>query len=234
METTEYTLHKGFVKNDLHLLLCEDTIWKNWVSIMDLYVRGGLPNTKGVTSAPTEAEQKSIVPKLKHGKIQQAAGTVELGPTLFRCIEGLELFEVLNLQQHILDKSILLKKGKHTKDMIDMEEYAWNLKVERVLQTAIIDFFKNLTTEEWLNWDIVCEKYKLGEFEYNQLKSYTGTFVKDSLNRTKKTPSLPHSAITLLHHLYRASMGEGTMENSIPWNIKGVGLDVKKIEEFCK
>ena len=233
METTEYTLQKGFVKNDMHLLLCEDIIWSNWVLIMDTYGRGGLPNTKGETIAPTIAEQKKRIPIFKKGKIQQAPGTVALGPTLFRCIAGLESTEVLSLQTALLDKTIILKKGKHTKDMVDMEEFAWNRKVDRVLKAAIIDFFNDLTTE-MLTWDQICEKYKLGDYEYNQLKSYTEVFVKDSLNRTKKKPSLPSTAVTLLHHVYRASMDQGTTENSIPWTIKGVGLDMQKLETFCE
>ena len=236
VETTEHTLHKGFVKNDLHLLLCEDTIWKNWVSIMDTYARGGLPNTKGIIVAPTLAEQKGSVLKLKHGKIQQAAGTVMLGPTLFRCIAGLEREEVLSLQAGLLNKSILLKKSKHTKDMIDMEEYAWNLKVDRVLKAAIVDFYSDLTKESQ-TWDQLCEKYKLGSYEYNQLKSYTEAFVKDCLNRSKKKPSLPSTAITLLQHLYRATMDPMILENSLPWAIKGVGLDAQKLQlysqQFC-
>ncbi|MCO5569843.1 hypothetical protein L7F22_023557 [Adiantum nelumboides] len=94
VETTEYTLHKGFVKNDLHLLLCKDEIWSNWELIMDTYSQGGLPNTKGEILAPTIAEQKSRIPTFRRGKIQQAPGTVVLGPTLFRCIAGLESEEV--------------------------------------------------------------------------------------------------------------------------------------------
>ena len=217
----------------MHLLLCEDTIWSNWVFIMDTYARGGLPNTKGVTLAPTIAEQKSTVPKFKRGKIQQAAGTVPLGPTLFRCIAGLESTEVLALQAAIIDKTIILKKSKQVKDMVDMEEFAWSLKVDRILQAAILDFYNDLT-KEIHTWDQLCEKYKLGSYEYNQLKSYTEIFVKDCLNRTKKRPSLPSTAVTLLHHLYRASMDTGTSENSIPWTIKGVGLDTQKLEAFCQ
>ena len=67
METTKYTLHKGFVKNDLHLLLCDDTIWNNWVNIMDMYARGGLPNTKGDILAPTSANQRDRLPTFKRG-----------------------------------------------------------------------------------------------------------------------------------------------------------------------
>lgn len=233
VETTEYTLHKGFVKNDLHLLLCEDNIWKNWVFIMDQYARGGLPNTKGDVIAPSIAEQKSRIPMFKGGKIQQAPGTVMLGPTLFRCISGLEPAEVLTLQTSLIDKSILLKKGKQTKNMVDMEEFAWRLKVDRILKGAIIEFFSDLTMGR-LTWEHTCERYKLGDYEYNQLKSYTQGFVKDCLNRTKKNPSLPKSAVTLLNHLYRASMGQLTKENSIPWTIKAVGLDMHKLDIFCQ
>lgn len=232
METTEYTLQKGFVKNDLHLLLCEDTVWKNWVSIMDTYARGGLPNTKGdLLASSTTAEQ--WLPKLKDGKIQQAPGTVMLGPTIFRCIAGLEVSEVLSLQEALLNKVIILKKGKHTKNWTDMEELAWSMKVERVLKVAIIDFYHDLSKEK-LDWNQTCEQYKIGDHEYNQLKSYSEAFVKDSLNRTKRTPSLPQTVVTLLHHLYRASQGQPMAESSIPWTIKGVGLDMEKLGSFCR
>lgn len=82
--------------------------------------------------------QKKMVPVLKGGKIQQAAGTLTLGPTIFRCISGLEAAEVLTLQRCLLEKTIILKKGKHTKDMVDMEEFAWGFKVDRVLKAFII------------------------------------------------------------------------------------------------
>ena len=196
---------------------------------MRKYARGKLPNTKGETLD----DQKKMLPVLKGGKIQQATGTVTLGPTVFRCISGLEPEEVLTLQKCLLDKTIILKKGKHTKDMVDMEEFAWGFKVDRVLKSAIIDFFNDLTRER-LTWDQVCEEYKLGDYEYNQLKSYTQGFVKDCLNRTKKNPSLPKSAVRLLHHLYRASTGEVTKDTSCPWTIKGVGLDMHKLESFCQ
>ena len=130
VKTTEHTLHKGFVKNDMHLLLCEDKLWKNWGYIMDQYAKGGLPNTKGDIVAPTITEQKKKLPTLKGGKIQQAPGTLALGPTLFRCIIGLELGEVLILQEAIMNKDILLKKGKQTKDKVDMEEFAWGLNTQ--------------------------------------------------------------------------------------------------------
>ena len=147
METTEHTLHKGFVKNDLHLLLCEDKIWNNWCQIMDSYAQGGLPNTKGEISAPTIEDQRKRKPTLKRGKIQQASGTVTLGPTLFKCIAGLESREVLSLQEALLQKGILLKKGKHTKNMVDMEEFAWKCKVDRVLKAAIVEFYSELSLE---------------------------------------------------------------------------------------
>lgn len=200
---------------------------------MDMYARGGLPNTKGDISAPISASRRDRLPTFKRRRIQQAPGTVTLGPTVFRCIAGLEEAEVLSLQESLLNKTIILRKRKHTKDMIDMEEFAWRLKVDRVLKAAIVNFYNDLT-KEMLGWDQICEKYKLGDYEYNQLKSYTETFVKDCLNRTKKNPALPNAVVTLLHHLYRASMGEGVTESSIPWTIKGVGLDMDKFGTFCK
>ena len=33
-----------------------------------------------------------------------------------------------------MNKDILPEKGKQTKDMVDMEEYAWGLKVDRILK----------------------------------------------------------------------------------------------------
>lgn len=78
---------------------------------------------------------------------------------LFRCISGLERSEVLKLQQAILSKTILLKKGKHTAHRMDMDEMAWNLKTERVLKEAVLSFLFDLTREK-LSWEQVCEKYK--------------------------------------------------------------------------
>ena len=69
---------------------------------MDSYARGGLPDTKEEISAPTIEEQRRRKPTLKHGKIQQASGTMTLRPTLFRCIVGLESREVLSLQEALL------------------------------------------------------------------------------------------------------------------------------------
>ena len=123
-----------------------------------------------------------------------------MGPTMFRCIFGLESKEVLILQEAIMNKDILLKKGKQTKDMVDMEEFAWGLKVDRILKASIIEYFTELTSER-LTWDQICDKYKLGDYEYSQLKSYTQLFVRDHLNPSKKNPSFPKSAITLLNHL---------------------------------
>ncbi len=231
METTEHTLHKNFVKNDLHLLLCDDDVWQNWVMIMRLYERGLLPNTKGETQ--TEGlDQNLKLPTLKSGQIQQAPGTVTLGPTLFRCILGLQKSEVLEIQTSLLEKIILLKKGKQTHQRMDMEEMAWKLKTDRVLKDAITAFYFDLTREK-MTWEQVCDKYKLAEYEYNQLKIYSQSFVKDSLNRTKKNPSLPKSVVTLLNHLYRASMGIVSQQESIPWTIRGVGFDMTKITKFC-
>ena len=74
METTEYTLHKNFVKNDLHLLLCEDDIWNNWILIMRKYARGKLLNTK----EEMLDDQKKMLLVLKGRKIQQATRTMTL------------------------------------------------------------------------------------------------------------------------------------------------------------
>ena len=113
-----------------------------------------------------------------------------------------------------------------------MDEMAWKLKTNRVLKEAILSFFFDLTREK-LSWEQVCEKYKLGEHEYTQIRSYSQYYVKDSLNRAKKTPSLPKSVVTLLNHLYRANMGIISQDESIPWKIKGVGFDMGKIKDFC-
>ena len=53
---------------------------------MRKYACGKLPNTKGETLD----DQKKMLPVLKGRKIQQAVGTMALGPTIFRCISGLE------------------------------------------------------------------------------------------------------------------------------------------------
>ena len=103
-----------------------------------------------------------------------------------------------------MNKYVLLNKGKQTKDMVDMEEYAWGLKVDRILKASIIEYFTQLTSER-LTWDQICDKYKLGDYEYNQLKSYTQLFATYHLIPSKKNSSFPKSAITLLNHLYRAS-----------------------------
>lgn len=231
VETTEHTLQAGFVRNDMHLLLCEDDVWQNWVNIMRQYARGQLPNTKGETQSDTP-NQSSKIPTMKGGKIQQAPGTVTLGPTLFRCISGLEKIEVLSLQKAILDRSILLKKSKTTLQRVDMEEMAWQIKTDRVLTQAIVSFFYDLT-REFLTWEQVCSQYKLGDYEYKQLRSYSQSYVKDCLNRSKKNPSLPTSVVTLLNHLYRVSMGIISQRDSIPWKVRGVGFDMDKITSFC-
>ncbi len=231
VETTEHTLQTGFVQNDLHLLLCSDDVWQNWVKIMRQYARGQLPNTKGETQVDT-ATQSSKVPTMKGGKIQQAPGTITLGPTLFRCISGLEKSEVLSLQHAILDKSVLLKKSKHTLQRVDMEEMAWQFKTDRVLKQAVVSFFYDITREN-LTWENVCTQYKLGDYEYKQLCSYSHSYVKDFLNRTKKKPTLPTSVVTLLNHLYRVSMGIIPQQELIPWKIRGFGFDMGKITSFC-
>ena len=46
-----------------------------------------------------------------------------------------------------MNKDVLLKKGKQTKDMVAMEEYAWVLKVDRILKISIIEYFTELTSE---------------------------------------------------------------------------------------
>ena len=231
IETTEHTLQKGFVKTDLHLLLCDDEVWKNWVTIMKQYARGLLPNMKGETLDEGSKENPKFL-TMKGGQIQQAPGTVTLASTLFRCISGLERSDVLELQNAILNKTILLKKGKHIPHRMDMEEMAWKLKTDRVLKEAILSFFFDLTREK-LPWEQICQKYKLGEHEYNQIRSYSHHYVKDTLNRAKKNPSLPKSVVTLLNHLFRANMGLISQDESIPWKIKGVGFDMRKIKEFC-
>ena len=65
------------------------------------------------------------------------------------------------------------------------------------------------------------------------MKAKNHSYVKDSLNRSKKTPSLPKSVVTLLNHLYRAAMGIMSQHECIPWKIKGVGFEMEKIKEFC-
>ena len=109
---------------------------------------------------------------------------------------------------------------------------AWKLKTNRVLRKAIVSFFFSLKREK-LTWEQVCEKYRIGENEYTQIKSFSETFVKDYLNRAKKTPSqLPISALALLNHLYTATMGIILEDDSIPWKLKGVGFDKAKIKDF--
>lgn len=159
IETTEHTLQKGFVKTDLHLLLCDEDVWKNWVKIMKQYARGLLPNTKGEIIDEGSNENPKFL-TMKGGQIRQAPGTLMLASTLFKCILGLERSEVLELQNAILDKTILLNKGKHTPHRMDMDEMAWKLKTDRVLKEAILSFFFDLTREK-LSWEQVCEKYKL-------------------------------------------------------------------------
>lgn len=83
VETTEHTLQKGFVKTDLHLLLCDEDVWKNWVKIMKQYARGLLPNTKGEIIDEGSNENPKFL-TMKGGQIRQAPGTVMLAPTLFR------------------------------------------------------------------------------------------------------------------------------------------------------
>lgn len=200
METTEHTLQKGFVQSDMHLLLCEENLWLNWVKIMRQYARGQLPNTKGEIQSESTNEQSSKIPVLKGGRIQQAPRTVTLGPTLFRCIAGLEDNEVITLQKAILDGSVLLKKSKHTTHKVDMEEMAWKLKTDRVLKQAIIGLFFDLT-RDFLTWEELCTQYKVGDYEYKQMRSYSHSYVKDVLNRAKKSPSLLTSIVTLLNHL---------------------------------
>ena len=116
-------------------------------------------------------------------------------------------------------------------ERVDMEEMAWKLKIDRVLREAILSFFFNLTREK-LTWEQICEKYRIWENAYTQTISYSQTFFKD--NRAKKTPSqLPISAITLLNHLFRATMGIIPKDESIPWKIKVSRFDMAKIKEFC-
>ena len=74
---------------------------------MVMYARGGLSNTKGITLAPTAKEESSGLLTFKRGRIQQAPNAVTLGPTLFRCIAGLESSKVRKLQKGLLDKSIV-------------------------------------------------------------------------------------------------------------------------------
>ena len=74
---------------DLHLLLCDDEIWKNWVKIMTQYARGLLPNTKGETNEECSSENPKFL-IMKGRQICQALGTTMLAPTLFRCIASLD------------------------------------------------------------------------------------------------------------------------------------------------
>ena len=108
---------------DLHLFLCDDEIWKNWVKIMTQYARGLLPNTKGETIQEGSSENPKFL-IMKGGQICQAPRTIMLAPTLFRCIARLDQSEVLELQSAILDRTILIKKGKHFFERVDMEEMA--------------------------------------------------------------------------------------------------------------
>ena len=91
-------------------------------------------------------------------------------PTLFRCIARLDQSEVLELQRAILDKTALMKKDKLLSKRVDMEEMAWKLKTDRVLREAILSFFFNLTREK-LNLEQICEKHRIGENEYTQIRS---------------------------------------------------------------
>ncbi|KAH7436354.1 hypothetical protein KP509_05G015800 [Ceratopteris richardii] len=205
---------------------------------MRLYSQGALLNTKGEVSNNKRDSTKDVISTsakmvaMKGGQLKQAPGTVILGPTLFRCIAGLDNKEILELQKAILEKKILLKKAKSLKHMVDMEEMAWRLKTDRVLKNAIIAFFIDLTTEV-LTWEKLCEKYNITDVQYEKIKSYSETFVKDSLNRAKKSPPLPKAAITLLSHLYRVAMGIKTTANVIPWSIYGFGFDLNKVESCC-
>ena len=69
METTEQTLQQGFVKTDLHVLLCDEEVWKNWVKIMKQYARGLLPNTKGETIEEGSMENPKFL-AMKGGQIR--------------------------------------------------------------------------------------------------------------------------------------------------------------------
>lgn len=224
----ELSLQKGFFKLDSHLILCDDDIFKDWQLIMNRYAKGSLPNTKGeVTNFNYGLAKKTT---LKGGQLQQAPGTVTLGPTIFRCIAGLLPDEVRILQKDILKGRIVLKKGKKAVDLVDMEEMTKKMKVNRVLKEEVVAYFSSFTLQK-LDWTNVCNTYHIGDEEYGKLYSWAQDWAKDKLNKTKVTPSLPKSITSFLHYLYQKSNGQRRMGHELPWKIHLV--EKNKVYGFC-
>ncbi|KAJ7545949.1 hypothetical protein O6H91_08G017600 [Diphasiastrum complanatum] len=102
------------------MVTCDNDVFDNWMKIMEMYVAGQLPNTRG--NIEPFVEKKITKGKNKIGLVKQAPGTVNLCATLFRCIEGLDPDQVRGLQAEIMAKKVLIKKGKGVEDKIDMDD----------------------------------------------------------------------------------------------------------------
>lgn len=99
---------------------------------------------------------------LKGGQLQQAPGTMTLGPTMFRCIAGLQPNEVRTLQEKFHAENVLLKKGKKVEGLNDMEEKAKEMKVNHALKVAIVEFYFNRTSQI-SNWETIYDEYHIGD-----------------------------------------------------------------------
>jgi hypothetical protein len=124
------------------------------------YAHGHLPNTKGnVKNLGGMGGRKTT---LKGGQLQQAPGTMTLGPTMFRCIAGLQPNEVRTLQEKFHAENVLLKKGKKVEGLNDMEEKAKEMKVNHALKVAIVEFYFNRTSQI-SNWETIYDEYHIGD-----------------------------------------------------------------------
>ena len=98
----EISFGAKYNQKDVHVIICSHIIFDRWSEIMEKYIAGNLPNLQGELLVKDMKQVKSVTYD-KVGEISQAKGTKKLGPTIFRCLLGLEDLMIESLQNDILD-----------------------------------------------------------------------------------------------------------------------------------
>ena len=131
VETTSHTLAKGFQKYDIHMITCDDDVFSTWLEIIQKYVEGRLPNTRGEVVQPEDIGNHA---KAKVEQIKQAPNTLQLNTTFLCCLLGLEPHEVRKLQRIVLDGNVWMRCGKDVPHHIDLDEACKKLKGDTCLK----------------------------------------------------------------------------------------------------
>lgn len=223
--TVTHTMTGMSLKHDLHMIVCKKELFDRWMNILDLYVRGDIANKQGIMkSQAVGGSANENMDNDAKGKRSGKEKASQISERMFRSCQGLKDQDTFKLQELILTGSILLKKSKGLQ-MIDMEEMAIRMKLDRIMQASIVNFMANLSGAKGLSYEEVAQKYNISKPLYDSMYRRCTTFLKDSANMAKKrNQELPDVVQTELRVLHAQHSGKNQQVMENPWNILNAGI----------